>query len=213
MSRTLKRDIPGTDWRVDDQTLREVGVDGVFARERGAKRPLVLEIGFGGGEYLIDLATNDPWSDFIGIEISGKRVLKLARRIALTGLTNVRLLHGKAERIVRDFLPEGSLAHSWINFPDPWPKKRHQRRRLVDPQFIERLTSRIARGGEIHLATDHVEYAAAMDAALAGEPRLENLFAPDRFRRDVPGRKPTVYELEWRAQGRVCHFFKYRRTG
>jgi tRNA (guanine-N7-)-methyltransferase len=212
MSRTLKWDIPGTDWRVDDETLREVGIDGVFAREGGAKRPLVLEIGFGRGEFLIELAANDPGSDFLGIEISGKRVLKLARRMALTELSNVRLLHGRAERSVADLLPEGSLSQCWINFPDPWPKKRHQRRRLVDPSFIGRLTARIARGGELHLATDHVDYAEAMDAALTAETRLENRFAPDRFRSVVPGRKPTAYELEWRAQGRACHFFTYRRT-
>jgi len=212
MSRALKRDIPGTDWRVDDETLREQGAEGVFARAPGAARPLVLEIGFGRGEFLIDQATNDPGSDFLGVEISGKRVLKLARRIARTELDNVRLLHGKAERIVTDLIPEGSLARCWINFPDPWPKKRHHRRRLVDARFIERLTARLAPGGSLHLATDHVEYAEVMDEALSAEPRLENAYAPDRFRRDVPGRKPTAYELAWRAEGRECHFFEYRRV-
>jgi len=212
MSRALKRDIPGVDWRVDEETLREQGLDGAFGRGSGAPRPLVLEIGFGRGEFLIDLATNDPGSDFLGVEISGKRVLKLARRIARTELANVRLVHGKAERIVTDLLPEASLAHCWINFPDPWPKKRHHRRRLVDPRFVERITARLAPGGELHLATDHVEYAEVMDAALAAEPRLENEFAPDRFHRDVPGRKPTAYELAWRAEGRECHFFAYRRV-
>jgi tRNA G46 methylase TrmB len=66
-------------------------------------------------------------------------------------------------------------------------------------------------GGELHLATDHEDYAAQIDASLAGEPLLENAFAPDRFRREVPGRQPTAYELEWRAEGRPLHFFCYRR--
>jgi tRNA (guanine-N7-)-methyltransferase len=211
MSRTLKRDIPGTDWRVDDETLRKEGLAGIFARGQDSKRALVLEIGFGRGEFLTALVANDPESDFLGVEISGKRVLKLARRIARSEFTNLRLLHGKAERIVSDLLPEGCLAQCWINFPDPWPKKRHQRRRLIAPRFIERITTRLAPGGELHLATDHVEYAEAMDEALAGEPRLQNLYAPDRYRGDVPGRKPTAYELEWRAQGRECRFFSYGR--
>jgi tRNA (guanine-N7-)-methyltransferase len=212
MSRTLKRDIPGTDWRVDDETLREQGIAGVFARDSISKRPLVLEIGFGRGEFLTALAANDPEIDFLGIEISGKRVLKLARRIARTEFTNLRLLHGKAERIVSDLLPEGCLSQCWINFPDPWPKKRHLRRRLVGPRFVERISARLALGGELHLATDHVEYAEMMDEALAGESRLKNLFAPDRYREDVPGREPTAYELAWRAQGRECRFFSYGRA-
>lgn len=211
MSRSLKYEIPGPDWRVDPEQVRETGWSAVFGRPAGRKHPLVVEIGFGRGEFLLDVAASDPERDHVGVEVSFKRVLKLTRRLARTPLTNVRLLHSSAERVL-DLFGRGSVLCLWINFPDPWPKKRHHARRLVTPKLVHELAQRLAPGGEIHMATDHVEYAALMDGALAGEPLLQNRYAPDRFRREVPGRKPTAYELEWRAEGRECHFFAYGRT-
>jgi tRNA (guanine-N7-)-methyltransferase len=111
---------------------------------------------------------------------------------------------------VRELLPEGSVRTFWINFPDPWPKLRHRRRRLVEPGFVRELALRLVRGGELQVATDDPDYAEQIDAALAGEPLLENaLGAP--YLRDVPGRRATAYELEWRAEGRSLHFWTYRR--
>jgi tRNA (guanine-N7-)-methyltransferase len=98
----------------------------------------------------------------------------------------------------------------WINFPDPWPKLRHRRRRLVEPGLVRELALRLVPGGELQVATDDADYAEQMDAALSGEPLLENALDV-RFLRDVPGRSPTAYELEWRAEGRSLHFWTYRR--
>ncbi len=212
MSRALKYDIPGPDWRVGFEEVREKGWPATFGRERG-RLPLVVEIGFGRGEFLRQLAESSPETCFLGIEYSFKRVLKMARRLARTPLVNVRLLEAPAERVVAELVPRDSVAAFWINFPDPWPKKRHHRRRLVTPASVHELATRLVQGGELQLATDHVEYAEQIDACLAGEPLLENRFAPDRFRREVPGRLPTAYELEWRAEGRPCHFFAYVRRG
>ena len=175
--------------------------------------PLVVEIGFGRGEFLRDLAARAPGVAHVGIEYSGKRVLKMARRLARLEVKNVRLLQAPAERVVRELLPPASVAAFWINFPDPWPKKRHQRRRLLQAPFVGELAVRLAPGGSLHVATDHADYAEQIDAALAGEPRLENAFAPERFLREVPERMPTAYELEWRAEGRALHFWHYRRPG
>ena len=91
--------------------------------------------------------------------------------------------------------------------------RRIQRSSLsgTQPALVARLADRLAPGGELQVATDHEEYAEAIDAVLAGEPLLENALAPERYLRDVPGRLPTAYELEWRAEGRPLHFWSYRR--
>jgi tRNA (guanine-N7-)-methyltransferase len=112
---------------------------------------------------------------------------------------------------VRELLPEGCVETFWINFPDPWPKKRHARRRLLQPELVRALALRLVPGGALQVATDDVPYAEQIDAALGAEPRLENALAPAPFARERPGPSATAYELEWRAEGRTLHFFTYLR--
>lgn len=211
MARKLKYDIPGPDRRVSADDVREKGWQAIFAPDLPAPLQLVVEIGFGRGEFLMHMAEAHPERAYVGIEVSFKRVLKMARRLARSELGNVRLLEATGEEAVRDLLAEGSVQEFWINFPDPWPKKRHHGRRLLQPALVERLARRLVPGGLLQVATDHVEYAEAIDGVLAAEPRLENALAPERFLGDVPGRLPTAYELEWRREGRSLHFWTYRR--
>jgi tRNA (guanine-N7-)-methyltransferase len=211
VARRLKHDIPGPDRRVGVDELRTGGVGAAFAPELGAGAPLVVELGFGRGEFLLELAARAPEIAHLGVEVSHKRVLKMARRLARTELRNVRLVEARAEAVVHECLAPGSVRAFWVNFPDPWPKKRHQRRRLLQPALVRELAVRLAPGGELHAATDHVEYAEAIHAVLSGEALLENAAAPAPWLPEVPGRKPTAYELEWRAEGRALHFFEYRR--
>ena len=112
--------------------------------------------------------------------------------------------------MVRDALDDASVETCWINFPDPWPKKRHQRRRLLQPGFVAALSRRLVPGGALHAATDHAGYAEQIDAVLAAEPLLENALAAP-FVREVPGRLHTAYEEMWRAEGRALHFFQLPR--
>jgi tRNA (guanine-N7-)-methyltransferase len=194
VARVLKYDIPGTDWRIP--------------------LALVVEIGFGRGEFLMDLALRHPEQAFVGIEVSFKRPLKMARRLARPELRNVRLVEGTAEAVLRDALEDASVSRFWINFPDPWPKKRHFKRRLLQPPFAALLARRLVPGGELHVATDHPGYAEWIDLVLSKTPGLENLAAPRPFLREAPDdRRPTAYELEWRALGRGLFFFRYRRPG
>ena len=146
------------------------------------------------------------------MEISFKRTLKMARRVARLGLENLSLLEGPAEPLLRDVLPDASVACFWVNFPDPWPKKRHHRRRLVQAETVASMTRCLAPGGLLRLATDHRDYAEWIDEHLAAAPGLVNRYAPDRWRPSVEGRSPTAYELEWRAEGRSFHFFEYARV-
>ena len=211
MPRALRYDIPGVDRRVAFERVRAAGWREVFAGDVADPLPLVVEIGYGRGEFLIDLAERQPQCAFLGVERSFKRTLKMARRLARAELANIRLLGAPAQPVVSELLAPETVSCFWINFPDPWPKKRHRERRLLTPAFVHELARRLVPGGELHIATDHADYAAAIDAVLSDEARLENLWAPEPLRRENPGRPFTAYELEWRAKGRPFHFFAYRR--
>jgi tRNA (guanine-N7-)-methyltransferase len=214
VARVLKYDIPGTDWRIPQGEARERGFADVFASDVARPLPLVVELGFGRGEFLMDLALRHPEQAFVGIEGSFKRTLKMARRLARTELRNVRRVEGTAEAILCSALEDASVSRFWINFPDPWPKKRHFKRRLIQPPFAALLARRLVPGGELHVATDHPGYAEWIDLVLSKTPGLENIDAPRPFLREAPDhRRPTAYELEWRALGRGLYFFRYRRPG
>jgi len=159
----------------------------VFGREA----PLVLEIGFGMGETTARIAQSMPGTDFLGVEVYPAGVGSLLRRIDEAGLTNLRIVQHDAVEVVRDMIAPGSLAGIHVFFPDPWPKKRHHKRRLVQPAFVSLLASRLAPGGYLHCATDWEHYAVQMLAVLAGEALLENTAfdgaPPDSDRRTVIG--------------------------
>lgn len=213
----MKHDIPGPDWRVTREELREKGLAALFGSGEtplDVSRGLVVDVGFGRGEVLVELARRAPDVPHLGIERAFKRVLKQARRLARSELRNVRLLHARAEEAL-ELLPSGSVATFWINFPDPWPKKRHGRRRLLQAPFVRALAVRLAPGGTLEIATDDAAYAQEIEATLAAEPLLESALPADesgqRFAREMPGRLQSAYEREWRAEGRPLHFWTCRR--
>ena len=211
MSRRLKTDIPGPDLRLDLQELGDRDWARHFADDLPEALPLVVELGFGRGEFLTHLAEQAPLRAHVGVERSRKRVLKMARRIARTELRNLRLVCASAEEFVEECLAPASVERVWINFSDPWPKTRHHRRRLIQAPLVDRLSEVLQAGGRLDVATDDVAYALHIDEVLRGASRLDNAFAPDRWRAEVPGRHPTAYELQWRAEGRPLHFWSYRR--
>jgi tRNA (guanine-N7-)-methyltransferase len=143
----------------------------------GRTAPMVLEIGFGMGETTAKIAQARPDVDFLGVEVFAAGVGALCMRIDELQLSNLRIVQHDAVEVVRDMLVADSLAGVHIYFPDPWPKARHHKRRLVAPPFIALLASRIAPGGYLHCATDWQHYAEQMLAVLGGEPLLANLHA------------------------------------
>ena len=212
MTRTLKTDIPGADRRVAIEDVRAKGWQALFAPELAAPlAPLVVEIGFGRGEFLRQLAAADLATPHLGVELSWKRVLKMARRIAKAGDPNIRMICARGEDVLQEVIADASVRTFWINFSDPWPKARHHRRRLVQAPFVHQLAKRLLAGGLLHIATDHAEYAEHIHAVLCDELLLENTLAPAPFLPEIPGRPVTAYEAMWRAEGRPLHFFSYAR--
>ena len=140
----------------------------------GNASPVVLEIGFGMGETTAAIAASHPDLNFLGVEMHQPGVGALLRRIDAQQLANVRVLRHDAVDVVERMIPAGSLAGVHVYFPDPWPKKRHHKRRLLQPAFVRALAVTLAPGGYLHVATDWAPYAGEMLATLAAEPLLAN---------------------------------------
>jgi tRNA (guanine-N7-)-methyltransferase len=173
---------------------------------------VVLEIGFGRGEVLMEMARTAPERLFLGVEVSRKRAEKGARRIARAGIRNVRVVHATAEYLLSRVLPERSVSECWINFSDPWPKKRHHKRRLVRSETLCDLARVMRPGAALHVATDHAGYAEWIAEAFVRIDGFGNLHAPAPWSTERPERLGTAYEEEFLAEGRSIAYFDYRRA-
>lgn len=153
--------------------------DGVtdFTEDFGRQAPLVVEIGFGMGDATAQIAAARPDTNFLGIEVHPPGVGALLQRIEERGLANVRIVQHDAVEVLERMVTPATLAGVHVFFPDPWHKKRHHKRRLIQPPFVALLASRLAPGGYLHCATDWEPYAQQMLEVLAAEPALKNRFA------------------------------------
>jgi tRNA (guanine-N7-)-methyltransferase len=148
-----------------------------YATTFGREAPVVLEIGFGMGDATAAVAAAQPGTDFIGVEVHPPGVGALLKRIGEGALANLRIVQHDAVEVLRDMVPPASLAGVHIWFPDPWHKKKHHKRRLVQPGFVATLLQSIRPGGYLHCATDWEPYAVQMLEVLAAEPGLANTAA------------------------------------
>lgn len=140
----------------------------------GRTAPLVLEIGFGMGGATAEIAAQRPETDFLGVEVHTPGVGALLKLIDERGLPNLRIVQHDAVEVLENMIAPASLAGVHVFFPDPWHKKKHHKRRLIQPDFVARLVSRLAPGGYLHCATDWQPYAEQMLEVLSAEPALEN---------------------------------------
>ena len=147
----------------------------------GRAAPLILEIGFGMGETTEQIALARPGDNFLGVEVFEAGVGALLKRLEASGLDNVRIIQHDAVEVLQHMIAPDSLAGVHIYFPDPWPKKRHHKRRLIQPPLVDLLASRMAPGSYLHCATDWEHYALQMLEVRSAEPALTNTsdgFAP-----------------------------------
>jgi tRNA (guanine-N7-)-methyltransferase len=176
----------------------------------GRHAPLVVEVGFGMGAATAEIATAQPGIDFIGIEVHEAGVGALLRRIGEAGLPNLRIVRHDAVEVLTAMIAPGSLHGVHVFFPDPWPKKRHHKRRLIQPAFVALLASRLARGGTLHCATDWQPYAEQMLTVLSAEPLLVNTAAGYAPR---PATRPlTKFEQRGLALGHGVWDLLFRRV-
>jgi tRNA (guanine-N7-)-methyltransferase len=175
----------------------------------GRDAPRVLEIGFGMGDATAHIAAALPDTDFIGVEVHPPGVGALLKRIGEAGLTNLRLVRHDAVEVLQRMIAPGSLAGVHLYFPDPWPKKRHHKRRLIQPAFVALLASRLAPDGYLHAATDWQPYAEQMLLVLTDEPALRN--TSDGFAPRPPWRPLTKFEQRGLKLGHGVWDLLFRR--
>ena len=172
-----------------------------FAEVFGREADTVVEIGFGMGASLLTMAMARPEVNFIGIEVHRAGLGSLVADLHDGGVTNVRIAAFDACDVFRTCLPDASLAGIQIFFPDPWPKKRHHKRRLIQPDFVNVLVQKVKDGGFIHCATDWQEYAEQMNGVLSNNPSLINQLPAGGFSERPDTRPLTKFEQRGQRLG------------
>jgi tRNA (guanine-N7-)-methyltransferase len=175
----------------------------------GRAAPLVVEIGSGMGETTARIAAEHPDTDYLAIEVHAPGVGSLLKLVEEHGLANLRVIRHDALEVLQHMIPDASLAGLHLFFPDPWPKKRHHKRRLVQPAFAALAARKLAPGGILHAATDWRDYAEQMLAVLSAEPLLENTAGGFAAR---PAHRPlTKFERRGLTLGHEVYDLVFRR--
>ncbi len=174
----------------------------------GRSGPLVVEIGFGDGRYLAHLGHEHPDWNLFGVEVSMGSMWRAYRRMKREHISNVRLYHGDARFIVRETLPLRAVCTIYVNFPDPWPRRRNLKNRLLQAPFFELASTRLEEEGVLSLTTDHEEYFhfAITEATRTGLYQVEEGSPPEAMLH-------TKYALKWREQDKMIFHALFRKTG
>ncbi len=192
------------DWR---ESAWPVAWNELFLRDA----PLVLEIGFGNGQFLVDQALEHPDKNHVGIELSWSGATRLFKRVHSAGIENVRALLIDAEVALRELFTTEALDAVFVNHPCPWPKARHIGRRLLHPDCLALLADRLRADAPITIVTDHAEYATWLTDVLLSQSALVSRH-PTVEVDAIEGRRPTKYEAKARAQGIPIHFFEWKKA-
>ena len=177
----------------------------------GRSGDLVLEIGFGNGGFLADLAQVQPDRCFVGIERAWGSISRLFKRLEAHELSHVRAMEGDAAFMLDHLFAPQSLSQVFINFSDPWHKERHHNRRLIQDGFVKMLAERLVPGGEVTIATDHADYAEWIADVLERQSLLQSFYETTSVDA-LPGRKPTKYEKKAIVEGLPIHYFVWRQN-
>ena len=202
--------------RALDELFPRYGVDPgdgplAFSDLFGRTAPVVLDIGFGDGEALAEIAAAHPERNYLGIEVHRPGVGRLLRQLDDQGVTNVRVAAADAIEIMRSNIRQASLAGIQLFYPDPWPKKRHHKRRMVQPDWLALAASRLIDGGFLHLTTDWAHYAEHMLDVIADSDAFDNTAGPGRYAPDPGERPPTKFERRGLERGHAVHDIILRR--
>ena len=177
----------------------------------GNVHPIALEIGCGIGDFVAKTALDSPEQNFIAIDYYNKGCDSTCRRLERDGVTNVRVLRVEAREFIAGQIPENSLAALYINCPDPWPKKRHRKRRLVNSAFMEFMRSYLRSGADFFFATDFEDYGEDVADFMSRQEGYANMLAPDLSRFELEEYHRSKYMLKFMAEGKKIHFVHYRK--
>lgn len=176
----------------------------------GNDHPLALEIGCGTGHFIVEQARKHPTRNFLAIDIYNKGCLKTCRKLDLEGIENVRIMRVEARWLLANALQLESLAAVYINCPDPWPKKRHRSRRLVNHGFLTVLAHFMKPGADLFFSTDYIDYAQEVSDVLASHKAFQNSLVSN-WVHHIPGYPASKYMQRFIEKGQPVYFLHYRR--
>jgi tRNA (guanine-N7-)-methyltransferase len=176
--------------------------------------PVIVEIGFGNGQFLANLAKNHPNKNFIGIELSRLSIVKLQELIDKHSLENIRYFFMDAKMVFKYLLPSESVNEIYINFPDPWPKRRHHKHRFIQEETLEYLYPILEKAGKINFVTDDWPYAVwtAQVFRLFLGKKYKNLFFPFWYKNSISSFFLTKYACKWLEMGKDLYFQRYEKV-
>jgi len=185
-----------------------LNLPGIFSHDR----PVILEIGFGNGELLATVAQQHPDKNFLGIEVHRPGVGHLLLKLEEHSINNVRVICQDAIEVLSHSIPEHSLEAVWLFFPDPWPKKKHHKRRIVNQEFLDLVARALTSTGHLHLATDWQDYAEHMISTVSSDPRfiLMSESTAEKGPSLLDGRPGTKFERRGRIKGHAITDLVYR---
>lgn len=196
---------------VEDPYFLDVDVHPDWQYQFGNSHPVKLEIGFGMGDFLIEMAIREPQSNFVGIDFSQDGIRKLLARIKNLHLNNIRVVYGDVREKIPLLFHDDELDTVYINLPDPWPRKRHFKRRLVKPGLVNMIAKKLAPKGQVHLATDSEPYAREMLGYFNAELLLQNKNQQSGFMENRYHLPKTKYEKSFIYAGDQIHYLEYFR--
>lgn len=173
--------------------------------------PLMLEIGCGVGDFVVNMASQHPELNFIALDYYNKGCLKSCKRAERAELKNVRIIRDEARNFIRRCLTPAALSGVFINCPDPWPKRYQRRRRLVNQEFISFLKPYLQPGAMFHFTTDFDDYGVAVAELMQKQDGFENALSPDLWQHDLEGYPRTKYMFKFMAEGKQIYFVKHQR--
>ena len=179
----------------------------------GRRAPVILDIGFGDGSALLTLAANHPDRDYLGVEVHEPGIGHLLLQLERAGLGNIRIIDHDAVEVVRRMLPAGAVDAVNLFFPDPWPKKRHHKRRIVQPGFVRDIARALKPGGTFHIATDWADYAEHVTEVMGDCGQFEALTPGQASSEPLFDRPTSKFERRGIALGHTVTDLHYRRTG
>lgn len=177
----------------------------------GNDKPLALEIGCGVGDFVVQMAVLHPELNFIALDFYNKGCIKTCKRIDKSGLSNVRVLRAEARSFMEACILPGSLQTVIINCPDPWPKLRHRKRRLVNTGFVAYLSGFLKPDADFYFATDFDDYGLDVAGFMDGQDGFDNVLAPDSYRHTLEGYPVSKYMRRFLDEGKQIYYVHYRK--
>ena len=177
----------------------------------GNSNSSAIEIGFGEGEFLVEIAKDNPGWNYLGIEIKYfryKKAIALARK---ENVRNIKFLHFDADLAVEQVLAENSFDMVYINFPDPWPKDRHQKHRIINDRFLENLHRLMKDGSSLEFTSDHLDYVTHTIEHFGRHPKFSNIYGDKGYATEVSGRPRTKFEKEFLEENREIYYLSFKR--